>query len=114
MYKVITQIGNMKLYSFDEILDEDLGKVGTPDRDAFEAEVAAEIHAYHIGEAIKQARKENNLTQQQLGELMGVQRAQISKIESGKNLNFSTIARTFKAMNIPANLDFGGFSFSLW
>ena len=108
------QIGDMKLYTFDEILDEDLGKIGTPERDAFEAEVQADIHAYHIGEAIKQARKEKNLTQAQLGELMGVQRAQISKIESGKNLNFSTLARAFKAMGIPANLAFGKVSLSLW
>lgn len=41
------QIGDMKLYTFDEILDEDLGKVGTPKRDAFEADVEAEIHAYN-------------------------------------------------------------------
>ena len=108
------QIGDMKLYSFDEVLDDDLGKVGTPWRDAFEADVEAEIRAYHIGEAIRQARKEKNLTQEQLGKLMGVQRAQISKIESGKNLNFSTIARAFKAMGIPANLAFGGVSLSLW
>lgn len=108
------QVGNMKLYSFDEVLDEDLGKAGTPDRDAFEAKVAEEIRDYHIGEAIRQARKKKNLTQEQLGELMGVQRAQISKIESGKNLNFSTIARAFKAMGISANLDFGGVSLSLW
>lgn len=108
------QVGDMKLYSFDEVLDEDLGKVGTPDRDVFEAEVAEEIRGYHIGEAIRQARKKKNLTQEQLGELMGVQRAQISKIESGKNLNFSTIARALKAMGIPANLDFGGVSLSLW
>lgn len=78
----------MKLYSFDELLDEDLGKVGTPERDSFEAAVEAEIHAYHIGNAIKQTRKGKNLAQKQLGELMGVQRAQIPKIESGKNLNF--------------------------
>lgn len=49
------QIGDMKLYSFDEVLDEGLGKVGTSERDAFEADVEAEICAYHIGEAIKQA-----------------------------------------------------------
>lgn len=108
------QIGDMKLYTFDEVLDEDLGKIGSADRDAFEAEVEAEIKAYHIGEAIRQARKEKNLTQTQLGELMGVQRAQVSKIESGKNLNFSTVAKAFKAMGIPANLDFGGVSLSLW
>lgn len=108
------QIGDMKVYTFDEVLDEDLGKRGTPERDAFEEEVEAEIHAYHIGEAIRQARKEKNLTQEQLGELMGVQRAQVSKIESGKNLSFSTIARAFKAMGIHANLDFGGVTLALW
>ena len=108
------QIGDMKLYSFEEILDEDLGKVGTANRDAFEAEVRADIRAYHIGEAIRKARKEKHLTQEQLGELMGVQRAQVSKIESGKNLNFATIARAFKAMGIPANLSFGSMSLALW
>lgn len=108
------QIGDTKLYSFDEVLDEDLGKVGTPERDAFEADVEAGIRAYHVGEAIRRARKEKNLTQEQLGKLMGVQRAQISKIESGKNLNFSTIVRAFKAMGIQANLVFGGVSLSLW
>lgn len=95
-------------------MDEDLGKVGTPARDAFEAKVEEELRAYHIGEAIQRARKEKHLTQEQLGELMGVQRAQVSKIESGKNLNFSTIARAFKAMGIPAKLDFGNVSLALW
>lgn len=108
------KVGNMKLYSIDEILDEDLGKIGTPERDKFETELQAEVHAYHIGEAIRKARKEKKLTQAELGELMGVQRAQISKIESGKNLNFSTIAKAFKAMQIPASLAFGNTSLALW
>ena len=108
------QIGDMKLYTFEEVQDEIIGKIGTPERDEYERELQEELRAYHIGEAIKQARKEKNLTQEQLGELMGVKRAQISKIESGKNLNFSTIARAFKAMNIPAHLAFGKVSLSLW
>ena len=108
------QVGDMKLYTFEEVKDEIIGKIGTPERDEYEKEVEEDLHAYHIGEAIKQARKEKNLTQEQLGELMGVRRAQISKIESGKNLNFSTIARAFKAMDIPANLAFGNISLSLW
>lgn len=108
------QIGDMKFYTFEEVQDEIIGKIGTPERDEYERELQEELHAYHIGEAIKQARKEKNLTQEQLGELMGVRRSQISKIESGKNLNFSTIARAFKAMEIPANLAFGNVSLSLW
>ncbi|MDE6741388.1 MAG: helix-turn-helix domain-containing protein [Muribaculaceae bacterium] len=107
-------MGDMKVYSFEEMLDEDLGKIGTPEREAFEAEVQADIRAYYIGEAIRQARKGKHLTQEQLGELMGVQRAQVSKIESGKNLNFATIARAFKAMGIPADLSFSGVSLALW
>ena len=108
------QIGDMKVYSFEEILNEDLGKKGTPKRDAFDAAVEADVRAYHIGEAIRQARKDKNLTQEQLGNLMGVQRAQVSKIESGKNLNFTTIARAFKAMGIHADLSFSGVSLALW
>lgn len=104
----------MKLYSFEEVLDEDLGKIGTPKRDAFEAEVEAELHAYHIGEAIKHARLQQDLTQEELGARMGVQRAQVSKIESGRNLTFSTIARAFKALGIPAELSAGGMKVALW
>lgn len=110
----MTNIEGMKVYTFEEILDEDLGKIGTPRRDKFESETEAEIRAYHIGEAIRKARKEKKLTQAQLGELMGVKRAQVSKIETGKNLSFSTIARAFQAMNIPAKLAFGNVSLSLW
>ncbi|MCH5238798.1 MAG: helix-turn-helix transcriptional regulator [Muribaculaceae bacterium] len=108
------QVGDMKLYTLEEVKDEIIGKIGTPERDEYEKELEEELHAYHIGKAIKEARKEKNLTQEQLGELMGVRRAQISKIESGKNLNFSTIARAFKAMDIPANLAFGNVRISLW
>ena len=36
------KVGDMKLYSFEELLEEDYGKVGTPERDAFERSVAWE------------------------------------------------------------------------
>ena len=103
------QVGNMKFYSFEEVLDEDLGKVGTPGRDAFEADVEEEIRAYHIGEAIRQARKEKNLTQEELGEKVGVKRSQICKLESGKSsITLSTMSRVFQALGIAtATLDLG-------
>lgn len=71
------------------------------------------MQSYIIGEAIKQARKEKKLTQAQLGELMGVQRAQISRIENGKNLTIGTIVRAFKAMGVPAAFSFGSVSLNL-
>ena len=108
------KIGDMEIYDWDEVQDDLFGKPGTPEREEYEQGVADTIRFYQIGEAIKNARKSKNLTQSQLGELMGVQRAQISKIESGKNLNFATIARAFKAMDIPARLNFGKVSLSLW
>lgn len=99
----------MKLYSHEEMLDRVVGEKGTPRRDAMEAE----LQSYLIGEAIKQARKEKNLTQQQLGELMGVQRAQVSRIENGHNLTIGTIVRAFKAMGVPTAFSYGGMSLSL-
>lgn len=100
-------IGDMKVFSWTEVEDELYGRLGSQEREEYEREVNEKINAYRVGEAIKQARKEKNLTQAQLGELMGVQRSQISKIESGKNINFSTLIRAFKAMNIHSKLSFG-------
>ena len=42
----------LKLKTFDELLDRDLGVVGTPERDEFERQVANEINAYHAGGAM--------------------------------------------------------------
>lgn len=86
----------MKTYSFDEVKDKYLGKVGTTERDAYENELRLDL----IGEAIKQARKERNLTQAQLGELVGVKKAQISKIENNlTDARFETILKVFRALN---------------
>lgn len=98
----------MKLYSLEELMDRDLGKIGTPSRDAFEAELAEEVKAYHLGEAIRQARLSQNLTQEELGERIGVQRAQISRLEKGKSISFSSMSRVFKALGAAsATLDLG-------
>lgn len=91
----------MKFYTEEEIEDKYIGEKGTPQRERFEAD----IRSFLIGQVIKQARQSKNLTQEELGKLIGVQRAQISRIENGKNLTFSTIARVFKAMEIRAKLE---------
>lgn len=110
------QVGDMKLYSLDEVLDSHLGEIGTPLRDSFESEVKEAVDSYHIGKAIKETRLQQNLTQKQLGERMGVQEAQISKIESGKSVTFSTNVRAFKALGVEtASLDLGEMGkFVLW
>lgn len=90
-----------KFYTQDEAKDILLGKVGTVARDAYENE----LNLFLIGEAIKRTRIEKNLTQEALGKLIGVQKAQISRIENGKNLTLSTISKIFKAMGVSAKLE---------
>lgn len=101
-------MAKMKTYTLDELTDEAIGKIGTSKRDKFEADLKAEIQAYHIGEAIKKARLAKNLTQEELGEKVGVQKAQISRLERGKSITFSSLMRLFTAMEIPLTLDMGG------
>lgn len=92
----------MKTYSLDEITDNYIGKKGTPKREAFEHELRLDL----IGQAIKEARKKRNLTQAQLGELVGVQKAQISKIENHlTDARFDTILKVFKALNAKINFN---------
>lgn len=106
----------MRLYSFEEILNEDIGMVGTPERDAFEAEVEAEVRAYHIGEAIKKARTQQNLTQEELGARLGVGKSRISKLENGHSMTISAMSRVFRALGIStASLDLGSIGkIALW
>ena len=103
-------------YTMDEATDMLIGEIGTPEREEFDASLKEEIQSYHIGKAIKETRLQQNLTQKQLGERMGVQEAQISKIESGKSVTFSTIVRAFKALGVEtASLDLGEMGkFVLW
>lgn len=92
----------MKTYTFDEVKDKYLGKEGTAERDAYENELRLDL----IGEAIKQARKERKLTQTQLGELIGVKKAQISKIENNlTDARFETILKVFRALNAKINFN---------
>ena len=92
----------MKTVRLDDMIDKHIGKVGTPDRDAFEYELSIDV----MGQAIKQARKERNLTQEELGKLVGVQKAQISKIENSiKNARLDTIMKIFKALGATVNFN---------
>ncbi|MBP3827260.1 MAG: helix-turn-helix transcriptional regulator [Prevotella sp.] len=87
--------------TLEESKDDLLGRVGSPARDSYEED----IKLYAIGAAIRETRKKQNLTQEELGRMIGVQKAQISRIENGRNLTFATVLKLFKAMNISVNLD---------
>jgi len=85
----------LKTVSLETMIDKHIGVRGTSKREAFENELKIDL----LGYAIKQARLERHLTQQELGKLVGVQKAQISKIENSiKNTRFETILKVFNAL----------------
>lgn len=102
-------MAKMNFTPADEMKDELWGPIGTPERDAMEAQLKEDIQAYFVGEAIKKARLKQNLTQEELGEKVGVKRSQICKLENGKSsITLSTMSRVFQALGIAtATLDLG-------
>jgi len=91
----------MKTHTLDEVQDQLIGKIGTPDRDRFEYELKMNL----IGQAIKQTRQERKLTQEDLGKLIGVQKAQISRIENNaSNVTIETLMRVFNALQAKVKL----------
>ena len=90
----------LKTVSLETMIDKHIGKEGTSRRDAFEQELRLDL----LGYAIKEARLYHNLTQEQLGKLIGVQKAQISKLENNfTNARFDTVIKAFNALNAKVN-----------
>ena len=88
-------------YTLEELTNKYIGKKGTSKREQFEFDLKLDI----LGEMIKKARKEQHLTQEQLGHLIGVQKAQISKIENNaKDVRFSTVLRVFEAFKAKVKM----------
>lgn len=95
----------MKKHTLEEITDKYIGEKGTENRKQFEFELKLDV----LGDMIKKARKEQHLTQEQLGALIGVQKAQISKIENNtKDVRLSTIMKVFNALKakVKMTIDF--------
>ena len=64
----------MPLHSLENIKDEFVGKRGASKRELYEQELQLDL----LGDMIKNVRLERNLTQEQLGKLIGVQKAQVT------------------------------------
>ena len=73
------QANNNLMTSIDDIMDAKFGKVGTPEREQFRKEA----YAYYMGQILHDARKSEKITQKELAERVGVNKAYISKIEQG-------------------------------
>ena len=92
----------IKTYSLAVMKDKYIGQVGTKERDEYEYELRMDV----LGKMIKTARQERNLTQEELGRLVGVQKAQISKLESSANsATIDTIIKVFRALKAEINFN---------
>ena len=92
----------LEMFTLGQIKDEFIGEVGTMKRTLYEQELQMEI----IGDLIKKVRLERNMTQEELGKLIGVQKAQISKLENNTtNVTIETIFRVFSALQAKVNFN---------
>lgn len=92
----------IKSYTIAEMKDKHLGTRGSDARDKYEYELRMDV----LGLMIKKARLERKLTQEQLGKLIGVQKAQISKLESSTNsATIDTVIKVFKALKAEINFN---------
>jgi HTH-type transcriptional regulator / antitoxin HipB len=92
----------IKTKSLSEMKDQYIGKAGTIEREEYEYELSMDV----LGKMIKSARQKRHLTQEELGKLIGVQKAQISKLESSANsATIDTIIKVFKALKAEINFN---------
>lgn len=103
------EIGEMKLYTLEEVTDEMIGKIGTPERDDFERKLSEDLAAYKVGQAVREGRMKKNITQEQLGYMAGINRSVVSRVENGQSASFTTLTRIFHAMGMNASLEVPGF-----
>lgn len=88
--------------SLEDVKDKFIGKVGKESRNVYEFNLQLDL----IGEFIKRARLKNNCTQEMLGEIIGVKKAQISKLENGSsNLTIGTLKRVFDALKTKISIN---------
>ena len=79
--------------TFDQLIELEHGEIGSENRNKYEEGVQMFI----ISEMLKSARKEANLTQEQLAEKAGTKKSYISKLENAKgNIQLSTLIRIFE------------------
>ena len=97
---------NMKFHDFEDLKDKYLGTPGTQKREQYEFDLKLDI----LGEMIKQTHKERNLTQEDWGNMIGVKKSEISKLErNARNMTISTVLKIFHALkaNVKFKIELG-------
>ena len=85
----------MNLTPIEDLIEEDFGAIGTPERDQFEME----CDAFIIGEQLKDQRLKAGLTQEQLANKIGTKKSFISRVERGRaDIQLSTLVKLFRGL----------------
>jgi HTH-type transcriptional regulator/antitoxin HipB len=102
------QKSSLSLTSFGTLENKYYGKKGTAKREAYETAFKEEL----IGEIIRQIREKQDLTQDELAQLLNVNKSNISKIENNlKSIRMETFFRVLRALNtqMTIKLEFNKF-----
>ena len=85
----------MEITPIEDLITEDFGPIGTPERDQFEME----CDAFIIGEKLKDERLKAGLTQEQLANKIGTKKSFISRVERGHtDIQLSTLVKLFRGL----------------
>lgn len=97
----VYQQSPLQLVAFNDLEDELFGAPGTGERNEYEDRVALEL----LPKSIREYRQRHHLTQDQLGQRVGVQKSQISKLERNpSNVTLDTLRRVFAALDMQVQI----------
>ena len=89
------ELKHSNLTPIEDIISEDFGEAGTPERDEFELE----CDAFIIGEQLKEKRIKAGLTQEQLADKVGTKKSFVSRVERGhSDIQLSTLVKLFQGL----------------
>lgn len=85
----------LNLTPIEDLITEDFGVVGSPERNEFDME----CDAFIIGEQLKDERLKAGLTQEQLADKIGTKKSFISRVEKGRaDIQLSTLVKLFQGL----------------
>lgn len=90
-----------RLVPLEDLITEDFGAIGTPERDEFEMD----CDAFIIGERLKAERLKSGLTQEQLAARVGTKKSFISRVERGHtDIQLSTLVKLFRGLGFRVSV----------
>ena len=90
-----------QIRDYDVVLNAEFGAPGTPER----AEAEERAYAFYSGQILRDARKEEKMTQAELASKIGTTKSYISKIENGMMTpSVSTFYRIVHALGLQVEI----------